>query len=144
MSNGNMNFFTKFFLSAAVIGIRSVLLAISSAVGGGTFCNRKEHIKRGIKKSAPVTDGIQNSLTPQEFITKSPMDFTTPLDTIKLAESTTPKMSVNLRPSIYENTMPQIIPKGKPLRNIKGILYGAGTQAKSTKEISAITINEIK
>ena len=144
MSNGKINFFTKFFLSVAVIGIRSVRWAISSSVGGGTFCKRKEQINSGIKKSAPVTDGIQNSLIPQEFITKRPTDFTTPLETIKLAERTTPKISVNRLPSIYENTIPQIIPKGKPLRNIKGILYGAGTQAKSSNEISASTMSEIR
>src|SRR5690606_42004086 len=96
--------------SRAVMGTLSVLSSISSWVGGGTFCRARAHKRKGKKRSAAVTEGMQNSLTPHCSITKRPTDLTTPLDTTKLEQGTTPRMSAYFRPNIYEHTNHQITP----------------------------------
>src|SRR5680860_992669 len=69
-----------------------------------------------------------------------PADFTTPLDTIKLEQRMTPRISVNFLPSTYEKTTPHIMPNESPFKNIKNILYGEGIQAKRMRLSSAKAI----
>jgi hypothetical protein len=69
-----------------------------------------------------------------------PILLTNPDDTIKLILSIVPRISVVRLPSRYAKTSPQIIPSGRPLRNNKIILYGAGITLKRTREPSAIPV----
>src|SRR5690606_38715902 len=122
MIMGNIKDRNIFLRSCLSMGWRSVLSCLSSSVGGGIFSSNQAKRRNGSIKMAPVSAGIQNSETFKDVISKSPTDFTTPLETIKLEHSATPNISVSLRPSKYENTIRQTKPNGNPLKNIKAIV----------------------
>ena len=54
--------FNNCLRSSAVIGMRLVLRASSSAEGGGTFSNPYTQIINGIANTNPVKNGTQNSV----------------------------------------------------------------------------------
>ena len=60
---------------------------------------------------------------------------------MKLEAITAPSNSVTRLPSRYPNTTPQIIPNGSPFKNMKKMLYGAGTNAKNKRLNQAVPIN---
>src|SRR5450756_863986 len=87
------------FRSAFVIGLRTLRILISSALGGGTWLSNQ--VKRAIGRTnkAPDTKGIQNSLKCQSITTALPTLFTTPEERLNVVQSTAPINSVVLRPS---------------------------------------------
>ncbi len=46
---------------------------------------------------------------------------------MKLAQSTAPSTSEVRRPSMKPNTSPQIIPSGRPFKNMAATFHGGGT-----------------
>ena len=84
-------------------------------------------------KISPVTNGNQNSVTIHCSCKYLATDFTKPDEKIKLTDNAAPIKSVARLPSIYENTIPQVMPKGNPLMKRKIILTGAGTMAKKNR-----------
>src|SRR5680860_1232939 len=119
---GKKKLTNTFLRSFWLMGSLSSRRSLSSSVGGGTRSSIIEKPTKGTKNKAPVTAGIQNSVTLKYVITRRPADFTTPLDTIKLELRMTPRISVNFLPSTYEKTTPHIIPNESPFKNIKNIL----------------------
>src|SRR5688500_7744121 len=138
------NVLRNFFLSNLSIGCLLVRSASSTADGGGMLATSHRNIRRGKAKTAEATNGIQNSDTPQSRMRKPPTVLHNPPEKIKLTERAAPSTSVMRRPSIYPNTIPQTIPRGKPLANRKIRLYGGGTIAKKNHDNAAIvTIRRI-
>ncbi len=134
------NCLIKLFLSLLLIGLRSHLIAISLAVGAGIFSSKKTNNSSGNIKIKPVAKGNQNSETCHCNCIYLATDFTKPEENIKLTASAAPIKSVAFLPSIYENTIPHVIPNGKPLKKRKIILYGAGTMAKRKSDTQDIPI----
>jgi len=123
--------------AAPSIGARRTRAASSSAFGGGSAARKNTDTKRSGRNSAPVAAGIQNGLTCQSSISHLPTDLTAPEETMKLAQTTAPSTSDVRRPSMNPNTSPQIMPSGRPFRNIAATFHGGGTIAKSTSETPA-------
>src|SRR5579862_5074703 len=116
------NVLIKSLLFSLVIGKRVVLDWTSSSEGAGTFSSSQTNTTRGIAKARPVKKGTHSS----DKLNCNSSDFATvltnPEEKIKLTASAAPMKSVAFRPSTYEKTIPQIIPSGKPLTNMKAIL----------------------
>ena len=51
---------------------------------------------------------------------------------MKLAQTTAPNTSEVRLPSMKPNTSPQIMPSGRPFKNMAATFHGAGTSANST------------
>ncbi len=60
---------------------------------------------------------------------------------MKLAHKAADSASVCFRPSRYESTSPNTIPKGSPFKNSITGLTGSGTKAKPARAASAARIN---
>ena len=99
-------------------------------MGGGN--DERPHTDRNNTgtNAKPVAAGIQNAVTCNTCINSAPTDLTAPEETMKLAHSTAPRISETRRPSINENTSPQIIPSSRPFKNIAGTFSSAGSTAK--------------
>ena len=101
---------------------RLLFCSISCAVGCGKRV--KLYPKRANKGSAkaPISAGIQNSLTFNVFITNNPMDFAVPELITMLIPKRLAKISVVRRPSIKLKITPHIQPNDNPLKNMANIL----------------------
>ena len=75
-------------------------MAMSSALGGGMWLIKNTLATSKGKNKEPVKKGIQFSVTAKDCISQVPTDLTKPEEKTKLAASTLPINSVNLRPSM--------------------------------------------
>ena len=111
------------------MGARRTRAASSCALGGGSCESTQTDRPNKGKNKAPAAAGIQNGLTRQPSMSNLPTDFTAPEETMKLAHKIAPNTSDVRRPSMKPNTRPQIIPKGRPFKNIVNTFQGAGMTA---------------
>ena len=109
---------------------------MSSAVGAGNLViiHPVKH-NRGNAR-APMSAGIQNSLTWSEFRAYSPSDLATPELSAMLTPMMLARKSVVRLPSKKLKITPHIHPNESPLKNKAMILKGMGSNPKANKEIS--------
>ena len=122
------------------MGWRRDRAAMSAASGGGSTASIRSATSSGSKNKAPVTDGIQASLTPHCCITWRPAALVQPLAKIRLRLRPSAMNSVTRRPSRKEKISPHTMPSGRPLRNRNATFQGAGVRANSSSAASATPI----
>ena len=99
------------------MGARSDRSETSSVLGAGNEASSARQTPNNGTNANPVTAGIHNSGTPQDFIRYTPTDLVQPEAKMKLTLIPRPRNSVTFRPSRNPKINPQIIPSGNPLTN---------------------------